>query len=142
MEVANSSSDLIVDGFDRLLTIKNCKYGRGVFARSKYLPGELIEVCPVIVLDGLDENLLDAYGRGVLERYIFGFGKNKVAIALGYGSLYNHSTKPNAAYGYSVKNKEIMFWSITDIKKGEQIFIDYGYNPKQLLKKKKSKNKR
>lgn len=141
MEIGWSMSDLIVDGFDRLLCVKKCKWGRGVFATSNYEPNELIEICPVIVLDDPDKNHFNGFADKTIERYIFGFGKNKVAIALGYGSLYNHSTKPNAAYGYDVKTQEIHFWSITDIKKGEQILIDYGYNPKELLKKQKKKRK-
>ena len=47
-------------------------------------------------------------------------------VALGYGSLYNHSNTPNANWTNDVENKTFIFFSTKPIKKGEEIFIYYG----------------
>src|SRR5262249_50306245 len=60
--------------------------GRGVFARRLIREGEVIERVPVIVLP-LDEGDTGT----VLPAYCFTWSRNSVALALGYGSLFNHS---------------------------------------------------
>lgn len=71
----------------------------------------------------------------VLERYYFDFDENHSALALGYGSLYNHSAKNfNADYSVNLKEKEIVLYAAKPIKKNSQIFIDYGYDPVKLFK--------
>ena len=69
--------------------------GRGVFARRPFARNDVIEVCPVIALSERDADRL--YDTGLYD-YYFGWGKDgkQAAIALGYGSLYNHSFTPNA----------------------------------------------
>lgn len=93
--------------------------GRGVFAGRKYRKGEVIEVCPVIALP-------EAPG-GMLERYVFRWGEDGVAVALGYGSLYNHSAEPNAKFAVRESRAEVVFRALRDIAVGEQILIDYGW---------------
>src|SRR4051794_17429842 len=64
--------------------------GRGVFAGRRFRRGEVIEVCPVIFIPRRQERKC----RGeLLEKYIFHWpdGRHGAAIALGYGSIYNHS---------------------------------------------------
>lgn len=108
--------------------IKNA--GRGVFANQNIKKNEIIEVCPVIIVPKNDvANLRES----ILVTYFFYFGKKKehLAIALGFGSIYDHSYTPNATY--RIKNKEqiIVFTSLTDIKKGDEITVNYNYgNPK------------
>ncbi len=61
--------------------------------------------------------------------YFFEYTNSHFAIALGYGSLYNHSYKPNARYIYSYKNKQLIIKAIKKIEKGEEIFFNYNYYP-------------
>lgn len=58
-----------------------------------------------------------------------------VVLALGYGSLYNHSKSPNAKYQISKKEKTITFTVTRNIKKDEEIYINYkgSNNPKTPL---------
>ena len=100
--------------------------GRGVFARRPIRKGEVIERVPVIVLS------LDEYATGldgtVLKNYCFAWGKNQVALALGYGSLYNHSYRPNARYeddGPTTK----AFIALRAIAEGEEITVNYNGKP-------------
>src|SRR5215216_5871582 len=99
--------------------------GRGVFAGRDFRARELIEACPVLVLPpGTEEKEL-----GSLGAYVFAWGaaEDRLAIALGFGSLYNHSTDPNAAFEPRHARGEIAFRAVRAIAAGEQILIDYGW---------------
>ena len=101
--------------------------GRGVFAGRAYRTGEVIEVCPVIPLPpGTEETV---HG-GALEHYLFKWGRDwdTLAVALGYGSLYNHSADPNAAFTPRMSKNDIVFRAIRDIAADEQITIDYQWD--------------
>jgi uncharacterized protein len=100
--------------------------GRGVFASRPFRSGEVIEICPVVLLPGItDENQL-----GGMKNYVFLWceSENVMAIALGYGSLYNHDSKPNAKFTFRVARNEIVFRAVRHITPGEQILIDYGWD--------------
>lgn len=43
----------------------------------------------------------------------------------GYGSYYNHSPEPNVDWYTNDDEKTFVFESITDIKEGEELFINY-----------------
>lgn len=97
--------------------------GRGVFAGRAYRKNEVIEVCPII---RIPSQATDSVGGG-LEYYVYLWGEagDELAVALGYGSLYNHSSYPNAWFAVRLKRNEIVFRAIRAIAPGEQIFIDY-----------------
>ncbi|HET7879767.1 MAG TPA: SET domain-containing protein [Acetobacteraceae bacterium] len=98
--------------------------GRGVFAARHFEPGETIEVCPVIPLSEADARRLDATA---LYDYYFGWGKDgkAAAIALGYGSLYNHAPSPNAMHNKHEADGMISIIAVRPIERGEEIFIRY-----------------
>jgi SET domain-containing protein len=97
--------------------------GRGVFAGRAYRKNEVIEVCPVI---RIPSHAADSLGGGLeYYAYLWGEAGDELAVALGYGSLYNHSSKPNAKFTTRIKRNEIVFRAVRDIAPGEQIFIDY-----------------
>ncbi len=100
--------------------------GRGVYARRDIKKGEIIERCPIIEVPKNDTSNLK---ESVLVTYFFYFGKNKeqVAIVLGFGSIYNHSDKPNTTYKIKRKDKIIDFIALDDIKKNDEITFNY-YN--------------
>ena len=62
------------------------------------------------------------------------WGKSTSAICFGFGSYYNHSYKPNATYKKEIKKQIIRFIAIRDIKKNEEITVNYNYG-KQKSKK-------
>jgi SET domain-containing protein len=98
--------------------------GRGVFAARRFDPGETIEVCLVIALSEADARTLDGTG---LYDYYFGWGKDgkAAAIALGCGSLYNHSSSPNAMHRKNEADGTISVVAVKPIAPGEEIFIRY-----------------
>jgi SET domain-containing protein len=100
--------------------------GRGVFARRGIGKGEVIERVPVLVLTE------DEYAQGLahtpLKDYCFGWGVDRVALALGYGSLYNHSYRPNARYE-DVGPTTKAFIALRAIAQGEEITVNYNGKP-------------
>ena len=102
--------------------------GRGVFARRLIRRGEVIERVPVIVLPA------EAVGDGsALWDYCFAWGRGTLALALGYGSLYNHSYRPNARYN-DVGPQAKAFQALRDIAPGEEITINYNGEPSRRRK--------
>lgn len=91
-------------------TIQNA--GKGVFALIDFNKGETVHICSVIEVP-----------KGVGNGYVFGKG-SKTYIALDKGSLFNHSSNENIKY-YFDKN-ELVFVALRKIKKGEELFINYG----------------
>ena len=106
--------------------------GRGVFAKEKIIKGEVIELCPLIEIPEYEfENL----GSSILLEYIFFFGKEKekACLALGFGSLYNHSSTPNAEYKIKEKEKLLEIQATKDIEANEEITFNYKGNSKLPL---------
>lgn len=110
--------------------IKNA--GRGVFALVNVKKDEVIETCPVILIK---EQQVSKIRHTELLNYYFMWGhdrkNHKAAICLGFGSLYNHSYSPNTTYNKLLDEELIAFIAIKDIKKDEEITVNYNYgNPK------------
>lgn len=112
-----------------MLEVRPCKYGRGVFATRDIKSGELIHVAPVIVLTKDEYEIVAEHT--ILSNYVFNWHKRhkNCALALGYGSLFNHSYNPNALYKLQLKKQTIDFYAYTDIKAGEEILINYNGDP-------------
>lgn len=100
--------------------------GRGVFAAKSIRSGEVIEVCPVVEIARADVGFIR---KTDLVHYYFYWGKELKggAIALGFGSLYNHSYAPNATYKKDYENKTIEFIALRNISEGEEVTINYNY---------------
>ena len=96
--------------------------GRGVFAERAFEKDEVIEKTPVNILNKEDTAVIV---RTMLERYVFEWGEHRdeAAIALGHGSLYNHSYQNNASY--IRHSEEIWFVALREIEQGEEITVNY-----------------
>jgi SET domain-containing protein len=105
--------------------------GRGVFATSEIQSGELIESTEIIVVPSEQRSFLDTT---VLYNYYFSWGAeaNEAALALGFGSLYNHSYSPNAHYVKDLIRQKIDFVAIRNISAGEEITVNYNGDPASL----------
>lgn len=102
--------------------------GRGVFTSSHINAGDTIEICPVIVIPRSE---LPIIHKTVLHDYYFLWGDNMedCAIALGFGSLYNHAVHPNANFILDIENLTIDIEAIMDIPAGSEITINYHGEP-------------
>src|SRR5947207_2382193 len=76
--------------------------GRGVFALRDIPAATTIERVPVILIpkEQVFGNTPEARHAARISWYVFAWDgitkRNYVALALGYGSIYNHSYSPNA----------------------------------------------
>jgi hypothetical protein len=100
--------------------------GLGVIAEVDFKKGDTIEIVPLLLMPMKEFDLIK---KTKLYYYFFEYTNSHFAIALGYGSLYNHSYSPNARYLYSFKNKQLIIKAIKNIKKSEEIFFNYNYYP-------------
>ncbi len=105
--------------------------GRGVFARRAIAKGETIESVPLLLMT--DDEYAEGVANSPLKDYCFRWGTNQVALALGYGSIYNHSYKPNARYD-DIGRETKAFVAIRDIAQGDEITINYMGHPKSRAK--------
>jgi len=101
------------------MKIKRNKKGRGVYATKRYLPGDLIEVCPIILIPEKQVKKGD-----LICEYIFAWEKF-YAFAFGYGSLYNHSYEPNAVYSRRKIKHEIVYKAHKKIQPNDEITVNY-----------------
>ena len=106
-----------------LIEVKQTRHkGRGVFAREQIPAGTVFERVPVIVIPA--DEVLEAAAGGVVQDYVFQWGRGTVALALGFGSIYNHSYIPNARYDDRGRMTKI-FTALRDIEAGEEITVNY-----------------
>ena len=110
------------------MKIQRTKYGRGVFAAKDYKAGDVIEESQIIALSESDSRKID---DTLLYDYYFSWGEkdNQAAIALGNGSLFNHSYSPNAQYTKNIDQGLITFSAIKPIQKGQEILVNYNGDP-------------
>jgi uncharacterized protein len=96
--------------------------GRGVFALKKFRKNDVIEKCPLLVAH--DDDWGDDHP---LSNYLFehSSSKQRSALALGMGSLYNHAGSDCNA-DYAMDGDAAIFRAIRTIRPGEEITIDYG----------------
>ena len=111
-----------------MFEVKKSKYGRGIFATRDIKKGELIHEAPVIISPKDEYKYLK---KTILIEYAFWWGEDleECALALGYGSLFNHSYTPNALYKLNLQNQTIDIFAYTNIKMGEEILINYNGDP-------------
>ncbi|BGP18724.1 hypothetical protein JCM10213_009203 [Rhodosporidiobolus nylandii] len=113
--------------------------GRGVFATADIPAGEVVEISPVLVLSEEEYSgrkkgeESDGTLRGVeasqLRGYVFTWGRDgSMAVALGLGSLFNHSASPNVSYSLDTAQYTISYRAAKPIKAGEELCIFYGHS--------------
>ena len=101
--------------------------GRGVFAKTAIREGTIIERVPVLLIPIKD--LTGGLENPTLNTYLYLWSKDKVAVSLGYGSLYNHSYDPNAKYVFGYGPGTLTYRALRNIDAGEEITINYNYTP-------------
>lgn len=107
--------------------------GRGVFCTQKIIKDEIFEVCPVLVIPAADYGTVKA---SRLVDYFFSFNKeeNTLALALGFGSLYNHAVHSNAAYALDHDARTMSYYALKDIPAGTELCINYAGETGQEFK--------
>ena len=101
-------------------------HGWGVFTNLEIKTGEIVEEC-VIPYDliPINSSVFSKY------RYVWPSRKNYShwCIALGFGSIYNHSKeKMNINWEIDEKQRIMIFTAVKDIKVGEELLFNYDSN--------------
>lgn len=107
--------------------------GRGVFCNEDIEKGQLIEICPVIVLPEKDRALID---KSALYDYYFLWADDhlETGIVMGFGSMYNHDYSPNAIYETYYEDQIMKVIAIENIPANTEITINYNHDPKDQTK--------
>lgn len=96
--------------------------GRGIFAGRRVLKGEIVEKALVIILTEEDVELIK---QMTLSHYYYSWKEDHGAVALGNGSIYNHSPNPNVDFNPDYVNEVIVYTANRDIEKDEELLINY-----------------
>ncbi|KAI4727014.1 hypothetical protein E4T49_05276 [Aureobasidium sp. EXF-10728] len=116
------------------LTLRLPLPGRGVFAAARIPAHTVLETCPVLVLDPTEN--AQHIEKTELFHYTYNWPyihpqTNKQittqAVILGLGSMFNHSTlHQNVGWERDVANKVIVYKTLREVEKGEELCISYG----------------
>lgn len=101
--------------------LKDSRKGRGLYAAKEIKTGEVIEICELILLNPGEV-------KETLEAYVYQYSKEKVAIALGNGSLLNHSDQSNSEFTFNYRKRLLRIKAKKRIRPGQEITINYGYD--------------
>jgi hypothetical protein len=99
--------------------------GRGVFAGRAFTAGEIVETAPVLLLKLPFDRLPE-----LLKTYVFDWDMlagipGTHAVALGFGSLYNHANPASMRYQADARACSIAYVAARDIGAGEELTINY-----------------
>ncbi|KXN88195.1 SET domain-containing protein 7 [Leucoagaricus sp. SymC.cos] len=99
--------------------------GRGVYA-SGAIPGNTtIEISPVLFFS---KSEYEEHGKYIiLDHYTFIWSDGRMALALGLGSLFNHSDQPNVSFALDTSTDSIRYTTTRDIEQDEELCIFYGH---------------
>jgi SET domain-containing protein len=104
---------------------------RGVFATEDIRADEIIERCPMVVLNWRMNYQKDP----AIWAYCFTNScpceeckkhGGHFLMVLGYGQIYNHQDNNNASIKFDMKNQTADIVCLRPIKKGDEIFVNYG----------------
>lgn len=102
--------------------------GKGAFAKKDIKKKTVIDIANVILIPNKDYKEIK---KTVLFDYIYVWkdpeqkAEFENAITLSISQFINHSYEPNIRYLYDYKEKAIEFSAIRDIKKGEELTVNY-----------------
>jgi len=105
----------------KLIITKSDIHGWGVFTSEDIEEKEIIEEVPFIVVP-----LSEISSYSITYRYTYYFSSTHCILPFGCAGLYNHSYSPNVDFKLDENRQTITHYSIKKIKKGEEIFINYG----------------
>ncbi|MGQ4874507.1 MAG: SET domain-containing protein [Promethearchaeia archaeon] len=104
------------------------KKGRGLIAKKDIRRGTLIDIAPVLLIPNDEWQYI---AKTVVYNYCFIWDDPKYegeyynALALSIMQLMNHSYDPNVRYVYDYEKQIIKFYARKNIKKGEELTINY-----------------
>jgi hypothetical protein len=122
------------DKFDNVYSVQIVEgMGRAIIAERDVKAGEVVTNCELLVLspeDTIKVNQTD------LKWYTFVFNAEtkQDCLVMGDGEIFNHDDNANVEYSLvNWDNRKLMqFKAVKDIKRGEQLFINYSADESSL----------
>jgi hypothetical protein len=100
--------------------------GRGVFALRAFSTGEVVEVCPVVLFHMPFDALPEEIKKRVFHwERLAGAPPGTHALALGYGSMYNHDNPANMRYAADESGLLLRFTAVKNISVDEELTVNY-----------------
>lgn len=111
------------------------KKGRGIFALIDFKEGDVIETSPVTIISKAETDLFDDEKKtgveSIIDQYLLLWQEDvkgqEYCMGHGFLMLYNHSETPSALQKRDFDMKTISMIANRDIKAGEEITFDYGF---------------
>ncbi len=101
--------------------------GLGLFATKDFKIGEIVESCPIILLNSEERKYAE---KTILDFYMYPWRSTRTgSIVLGYGSIINHSFTPNCDWKQNFRAMRMNYKVIQPIKIGEEITVNYNGEP-------------
>jgi uncharacterized protein len=121
----NATTDNVISfKKDNLYIAKSHLCENGVFSRTAFKQGEIIECCPLIVFPAEDMEFLQY--TNLYNYYALKSKENlPPVLALGFGSIYNHSSPSNAEYKIELDEKRLIVTAVCSIAANTEITINY-----------------
>jgi uncharacterized protein len=98
--------------------------GRGVFTLEAVREGDVVEICPVVILEMPFESLPEEFKKLAFDWDELADRPGTHALALGYGSLYNDDNPANMRYE-AVGCAALRFSAVRAIRPGDELTINY-----------------
>jgi hypothetical protein len=117
--------------YKKILSNQDCmiidtkEKGRCIIANRDFSWKEIVTINPILFVER------EASHVSILKHYcfypLFGYGLDPkmVIVMLGIGFLFSHSSNFNLKIIWDFKNSLVYFKAVRDIKKGEELTIDY-----------------
>eukprot|EP01095_Lingulamoeba_sp_RSL-Kostka_P011617 TRINITY_DN4475_c0_g1_i1.p1 TRINITY_DN4475_c0_g1~~TRINITY_DN4475_c0_g1_i1.p1 ORF type:complete len:172 (-),score=43.31 TRINITY_DN4475_c0_g1_i1:316-831(-) len=116
---------VIKTGYHVRVEVKEIKNkGRGVFTLEPIKKSQIIELAPVIVIP--KNEYKNHVTHSIFSEYVFKWDRGDFALALGFGSMFNHDNTPNVGWIRLPFDKCIRYSALRDIEDGEELTISYG----------------
>ncbi|KAF8937818.1 hypothetical protein EDD21DRAFT_315074 [Dissophora ornata] len=108
------------------LSIQDCGLkGRGVVTKASIPSRTIIDISSVLLFPSEEYTRHGQYTQ--LDHYTYRW-QGGMALALGLGSMFNHSNRPNVGFQRDFENKVIRYTTLREIQSGEELCISYGPN--------------
>ncbi len=104
---------------------RSARHGRGLFATRDVAPGQLVAVCPVLLLDAEDRVAVE--DTPVANMLVEWDDDGAAAIPLGEIALVNHADTPNCELvtDDTEAGPNVELWSCEPVARGDELTIDY-----------------
>jgi len=112
----------------KIQVLKSEIHGYGVFAKEPIAPNELIEECRFFDIPMENYRRIEFIAPDFASNFHCWpkAGRDRAALVLGFGSIYNHGDRPNAEMSTDELRRLYVFSATAPIQTDCEILVSYG----------------